>query len=227
VRLAALFAAAATARAHRPITTAVTWNQDIAPIFAGHCMSCHAPGKVSFPLTTFAEARPWAKAIRDEVSERRMPPWPAARGVGDFANDRSLPPAVVELIIAWAEGGAPEGNEPRPGPRSPEARDPERWPTLARYRPKPDERLIAIRAEEALSPASRILAVEPWARPGEPVQVQLVLEAGDCEPLVYIARFDPKSAYTYWLREPISAGPGARLEVLPKGARAKVLVARR
>jgi hypothetical protein len=38
-----------------------------------------------------------------------MPPWPAARGFGDFVNDRSLTPIVVELLTAWADGATPLG----------------------------------------------------------------------------------------------------------------------
>jgi hypothetical protein len=60
-------------------------------------------------LATYEEARTWAKAIRREVLERRMPPWPAARGFGTFANDRSLTPLEVELLTAWADGATPIG----------------------------------------------------------------------------------------------------------------------
>ena len=34
----------------------------------------HRPGGQAFSLLTYAEARPWAKAISEEVLERRMPP---------------------------------------------------------------------------------------------------------------------------------------------------------
>jgi hypothetical protein len=60
-------------------------------------------------LTSYQDARTWAKPIRDAVLERRMPPWPAARGFGDFSNDRSLSPLEVELLAAWAAGGTPLG----------------------------------------------------------------------------------------------------------------------
>jgi len=60
-------------------------------------------------LATYQDAREWSKAIRREVLERRMPPWPAARGFGDFANDRSLTPIEVELLTAWADGVTPLG----------------------------------------------------------------------------------------------------------------------
>ena len=38
-----------------------------------------------------------------------MPPWRAAAGFGDFANDPSLTPAEMELLAAWADRGAREG----------------------------------------------------------------------------------------------------------------------
>jgi hypothetical protein len=74
------------------------------------CVGCHQPGGAApFSLQTFAEARPWAVAIKEEVLQRRMPPWPAAKGFGDFVNDISLPQEEINRLAEWAEGGAPEG----------------------------------------------------------------------------------------------------------------------
>ena len=61
-------------------------------------------------LLTYEEARPWAKAIRDEVLNRRMPPWDAVKGVGQFRDDPSLSQPEMDLLVSWVEGGAPEGN---------------------------------------------------------------------------------------------------------------------
>jgi hypothetical protein len=33
------------------------------------------------PLETYADLRPWNRSIREEILERRMPPWPAVVGV--------------------------------------------------------------------------------------------------------------------------------------------------
>ena len=43
-------------------------------------------------LLTFAETRPWARAIKARVVSRQMPPWHIDRTVGiqHFENDRSL-----------------------------------------------------------------------------------------------------------------------------------------
>jgi hypothetical protein len=75
------------------------------------CVGCHqAGGPAPFSLQTYAEARPWAVAIKEEVLQRRMPPWPAAKGFGEFANDNSLPQEEINRLAEWAEGGAPEGD---------------------------------------------------------------------------------------------------------------------
>ena len=88
----------------------VTWTTDVEPILKRRCVGCHsAEGFAPISLTTYDEARSWSKSIRREVLERRMPPWPAARGFGDFANDRSLTPLEVELLTAWADGATPIG----------------------------------------------------------------------------------------------------------------------
>jgi mono/diheme cytochrome c family protein len=104
--------------AHDPITTKVTWSKEIVRIVERRCAGCHVAGGVApMPLQTYEQARPWLKAVKEEVVARRMPKWPAARGLGDFANDRSLSPFEIELVAAWVDGGAPRGDArdlPRP-----------------------------------------------------------------------------------------------------------------
>ncbi len=68
-------------------------------------------GRGPMSLATYEEARPWARAIKEEVMTRRMPKWHAVRGYGDFSNDPSLSPFEIALIAAWADGGAPRGTE--------------------------------------------------------------------------------------------------------------------
>ena len=61
------------------------------------------------PFTTYELARPWARAIREEILERRMPPWGAVAGFGHFSNDVSLTQREMDIILSWADGGAPSG----------------------------------------------------------------------------------------------------------------------
>src|SRR5262245_48841662 len=109
-RCGLLLLAAARMPAHEPITTNLTWSKEISRVVYQHCASCHREGGTAFSLMSYEEARPWAKAIRDEVLNRRMPPWDAVKGVGEFRDDPSLSVPEIDLVVGWVEGGAPEGN---------------------------------------------------------------------------------------------------------------------
>jgi hypothetical protein len=100
-----------TGSAHEPITTKVMFNKEVVRILERNCLACHAPGKIKsdIPLTTYEEARPWAKAIKEEVLEKRMAPFQAVKGYGSFVHDYRLPQRDVELLVSWIEGGAPRG----------------------------------------------------------------------------------------------------------------------
>ena len=94
-----------------PTQNAPTFSKDVAPIFYNKCISCHRPGEVApMSLITFQDARPWARAIRDKVASREMPPWFADPSHGAFRNDRSLTPAQIDTIVKWVDGGARQGD---------------------------------------------------------------------------------------------------------------------
>lgn len=89
----------------------VTFSKDVLPVLQKRCQECHRSGEIGpMPLMTYAEARPWAKAIKEAVLARRMPPWSADAHFGKFANDRSLTQKEIETLVAWADGGAAQGD---------------------------------------------------------------------------------------------------------------------
>jgi Cytochrome C oxidase, cbb3-type, subunit III len=91
----------------------VTFSKDVAPIFQAKCQSCHEPGSIApMSLRTYKEARPWARAIRDRVASRQMPPWHINKNVGiqHFKNDMSLTDEQIDTIVKWVDSGAVEGN---------------------------------------------------------------------------------------------------------------------
>src|SRR5215472_1823914 len=95
--------------AHDIITTPVTWNREISRIFYSRCVACHRDGGSAFSLMEYRETFPWRTAIKEEILERRMPPWGAVKGFGDFRNDQALTPEQLELVTSWSQGGSPEG----------------------------------------------------------------------------------------------------------------------
>jgi len=71
------------------------------------------------PLLSYGDARPWAKAIKEAVLSRKMPPWFADPHAGKFRNDGSLSPAEIQTLAAWADSGALEGDsKDAPPPRA-------------------------------------------------------------------------------------------------------------
>jgi hypothetical protein len=99
--------------------TATFWKE-VLPVLQTKCQECHRPGEIGpMPLTTYREARPWAAAIAESVTLRKMPPWFADPHVGKFGNDRSLTSAEIATLTSWAKQGAPEGNpKDAPAPRA-------------------------------------------------------------------------------------------------------------
>jgi hypothetical protein len=89
-----------------------TFSKHVAPILFKSCVECHRPGAMApMPFLTYDQVRPWARAIKNKVVSREMPPWGADPTVTKYANDVSLTQAEIDTIAAWANGGAPEGNK--------------------------------------------------------------------------------------------------------------------
>ena len=110
VALATLVAAGGrTARADDPVSSSVRYNREIVRIFERKCSPCHSTPGLSIPLDRYHDVRPWAQAIREEILERRMPPWPAAPGVRPLANELALTTREIAIITAWIDGGTPRG----------------------------------------------------------------------------------------------------------------------
>jgi hypothetical protein len=63
----------------------------VAPIFYGNCVACHRAGEFApMSLMSYDDARPWARAIKQRVTAREMPPWNAEPGHQEYANDARL-----------------------------------------------------------------------------------------------------------------------------------------
>lgn len=100
-------------------TSTPTFYKDVLPVLQKNCQDCHRPGEAG-PMTflSYKDSRPWAKAIKQAVQKGSMPPWFADPNHGKFANERRLTQQEIATLVAWADGGAPEGNaKDAPKPR--------------------------------------------------------------------------------------------------------------
>jgi len=213
--LAFLFAGAAYG--HDVITTKVTFDREIVRLFNDHCVSCHKLGGASFPLTSWQEARPWAKAIGEEVLRRRMPPWGAVKGFGDFRNDQGLTPEQLELIVDWEEGGAPEGEE-KDLPTAPKAAPPAAAaPTAAG---------ILVSGEYKLTAPLLLDGIMPKNVPdGASYPITAEYPNGVIEPLLWLETFRKEFTHPFLFRAPLQLPAGTIIRGVAPGGSVALLPA--
>lgn len=192
-------------QAHDIISTNLTYSREVSRIFARRCVSCHS-AKDSIPLTNYAEVRPWAVAIKEQVLTRAMPPWGAVKGFGDLANDRALSQEEVMTIAEWVIGGAPEGSRlflpPAQTQSSSSSLNRPEGPTISvnqRLTLSRDLTLNAVRPQPSLS---RVPSV----------QVTAHLPDGEVIPLVWLFGYESKWNTRFLLRRPLHLPAGTVVE---------------
>jgi len=206
---------AVTLQGHDVITTSITWNREISRIVYDRCVQCHRDGGRAFSLMTYAAARPWAVAIKEEVLSRRMPPWGAVKGFGEFRNDQGLTAEQLEMITSWVEGGVPEG----------EAKD---LPPL----PKLNESSERVALDKALVVNGDFTLVRPFTLDGilpekvagdELPQIIAELPDGSFEPLLWLYEYKPEHTHSFLFRTPIQLPAKTVIRGVPSGSRVILL----
>ena len=183
-------------------TGAVTFTKDIAPIFQAKCEGCHRPGQMApMSLMTYEQVRPWAKAIRQRVASRQMPPWhmDPTVGIQSFQNDMSLSNTQIATILKWVDAGVPRG-DPADMPAAKQWLEDKGWQLASQFG-QPD---LVIQSEPYTMPAkgqdvwfkplTQIPLTEPrWVRaveirPGTPAGRKITHHA-----LAYLQQEEPGS----------------------------------
>lgn len=144
-----------------------TFSKDVAPIFQDKCQSCHQPGSIApMSLVTYADARPWARSIKNRVETRQMPPYHVDKSVGvtHFKNDMSLTDAQIQTVVRWVDGGAVEGN-PKDLPPAKSLMGSNYWQAEVDGYGPPD---LVIKAPEYTMPA---VSQDQWWRPMSDIPV--------------------------------------------------------
>ncbi len=216
--LAGLANLANVAWGHDVITTKITFDREIIRIVHARCESCHREGGSAFSLMTYDEARPWAKAMQEEVLERRMPPWGAVKGFGEFRDDQALTPEQIELVADWVEGGAPEG-EPKDLP-------PVAAPVPPAAVPHGSQQL-AFSGDYKLLNSLKLSGIQPQKIAGDSsFQITAELPDGSIQPLLWLQPYKPAYSHPFWFRRPVSLPRGTVLRGVPQTATVNLLLAR-
>lgn len=203
--------------AHDVVTTSVTWNREISRIVIERCASCHNDKGIAFSMMTYAEARPWAEAIKEEVLSRRMPPWGAVKGFGEFRNDQGLTQEQIELVTAWVEGGKPEGN-PKDVVDKPKFQGP---PTAVARKNQ-----IVVSGDFKLTRSFTLDGLMPEDVPaGIPLRIVAKLPDGSVEPLLWLYEYKSAFKHAFLLRRPLMLPPGTLIQGIPASAKVALLPA--
>lgn len=223
---------------------AITFSNQISRLFQVHCQECHRPGEVApFSLIEYAESAEWAELIKHTVETRSMPPWKPVAGHGDFVGERRLTDDEIQLISAWVDAGAPEG-DPADLPAPLEFDD--AWtlgePDLVLktpvYAPAPNSsdeyRCFSVALPESITESKNITGIE--VRPGnrkivhhlilygDPLGESLGLEAASSDGKPGYECFGSAdisaSSFTFGVESYILGGwaPGMSPQVLPDGS---------
>src|SRR5688572_458122 len=90
-----------------------TYRGSTKAIFDAKCATCHREGGIGpMSFTTYEEITGLHDLVRGAIESGLMPPWQAADGCNEYANDFSLTDDEQALIFAWMDAGMPEGDEP-------------------------------------------------------------------------------------------------------------------
>ena len=194
------------ARGHDVVTTKLTWSKEVSRVIFARCAGCHRPEGKAFSLLKYEEARPWAKAISEEVLRRRMPPWNAVKGFGEFNHDQGLSEEEIHLLADWVEGGAPEGDPnllppaPRPAQESSLLKGPR----------------LRVLGSLRFSQPAKLRGIEMGSMPaGKSFKLIAEQPDGTRLPLIWIEGYSPKAAPVYEFREPIAIAAGTKIVAYP------------
>lgn len=92
-----------------------SYEQDIAPIIAENCASCHREGGIApFALNSHAMVQGWSPMIREVLMTKRMPPGQIDGHIGDFINDMLVAESDQQKLLHWIDAGAPQDGQTDP-----------------------------------------------------------------------------------------------------------------
>jgi hypothetical protein len=167
---------------------------------------------------TYQDAQPRAVAIKEAVLSRRMPPWGAVKGFGDFRNDQGLTQEQVELITEWVEGGMLKGNNSKVLPPVPKFEKPASL-TMPRNG-------FLVSGEKTLTRSLTLDGLVPDKVPaGTSPQIVAALPNGSVKPLVWLYEYRDAYRHPFLFRKALSLPAGTVIRGVPPNARITLIPA--
>jgi hypothetical protein len=187
-------------RAHN-VGNAITWNREISRIMYQRCASCHHDGGTAFSLMKYQEVQPRAVEIKEAALSRRMPPWGAVKGFGDFRDDQGLSQAELELITDWVDSDTPKGNNPNVLPKEPK---------LDKLSPfKIPNNGIAVTGDLTLDHPLTLGGLFPVRTPeGGTMKIVASLPDGETKPLLWLYEYNDRYQHPFMFRQPLDLPAG-------------------
>jgi hypothetical protein len=200
----------AQGRAHN-VGNAITWNREISRVIYQRCASCHHAGGSAFSLMRYQDVQPRAVEIKEAVLSRRMPPWGAVKGFGDFRNDEGLSQAELELFIDWVDSDTPKGNNPNALPKDP------KFDKSGTF--KMPKNAVRVSGEVTLNQAVVVDGLLPVkVPPDRPAKIVASLPDGEMTPLLWLYEYKDDYRHAFLFRQPVDLPAGTVIRGVPMDA---------
>jgi hypothetical protein len=205
-----VFATCVVDQAHN-VGNAITWNREVSRIFYQHCASCHHEGGSAFSMMKYPDVQPRAVAIKEAVLSRRMPPWGAVKGFGEFANDQGLSEEELSLITDWVDSDTPRGTNPNVLPKEPKFEK--------ESKVKPPKNGIIVSGDYTLHQAATIGGLMPEKIPSRSsMKVFAALPNGTIEPMIWFYEYTDAFKHSFLFRKPLNLPGGTVIHGVPSNA---------
>ena len=202
-----------------------TYYGEAKAILDTRCATCHQPNDIgSFPPTTYEEVKAFEGAVRASILNGSMPPWQPGDDCNTYVDNIDLRPDEKEVLLAWLDGGAPEGE---PTDASASSSSLETAPFVAdiavalpeAYTPSPEKpddhrcQLIPWPAEETRYVTG--LRVVPDERPIVHHTIVFVIGPDQVAEYQHLMRLRKARAMRLWRTKACRRGAARALEALP------------
>jgi mono/diheme cytochrome c family protein len=201
----------AVVAAHNIGATPVTWNREISRLVFEKCASCHRPEGTAFSMMTYVDVQPRLVEIKTAVLSRRMPPWGAIKGFGEFRNDQALTQEQIELIVDWIQNDAPRGNNRRALPDAPKV-------TVTPPYQLPSHTTPVTGTTRLTQPLVVDGLMPDTIPPRQSIRIVATLPNGSVEPLVWLHEYDSRYRHPFLFRKAIRLPAGTVIRGVPDDA---------